>query len=302
MRHRALACAPPDEESGVIGYSEVIRPPAYYGRFRDWRAILFFALALPVTAQKDADQWSYLLTQAQRAASNHQPAEAEQDYAKALHEAERFGLDDWRVGTTLQGLGELYKSEKKFPDAITTLQRALDIAGKNNEDDSQEVAGVRYDLGSVLLDAGRPVDAIIQARRALSSFEALYGGTSAEAARASCLLGDSLRSMRNFIDAEAPLRRCADIREQKGGVDSLELAAALYSLALNYVGEKKYLDADSRFGMAEKIREKKLGITSTLLAQTMEDHAALLRTLGRDKEAERLEKFSQAIRRSEKKK
>ena len=261
----------------------------------------FFAVAVCATAQEE-DQWRDRLTQAQRAAGSSQPAEAEQAYMKALHEAERFGPEDWRVGTTLQGLGEVYRTEKKLSEAVSTLQRALTVAGKNNDDDTAEVAGVRYDLGGALLDAGRPADAVIQARRALNSYQSVYGGTSAETAGAFCLLGDSLRLMRNFIDAENPLRRCADIREEKGGIDNLELADALYSLALACVGEKKYREAEPRFTMAEKIREKKLGITSPLLAQTMEDHAALLRVLGRDKEAERLEKISQAIRHSEKKK
>lgn len=264
--------------------------------------LILFTLAFSVTAQEEEGQWRDLLTEAQRAAGSKQPAQAEQAYARALREAERFGLDDWRVSTTLQGLGELYRTEKKPSDAVPALQRALTIAGKNNDDDTEQVASVRYDLGGALLDAGRPADAVIQARRALATYQSIYGGTSAEAARASCLLGDSLRVMRNFIDAEEPLRRCADIREQGGGIDSVDLADALYSLALTYVGEKKYGEAEPRFSMAETIREKKLGITSPLLAQTMEDHAALLRRLGRDKEAEKLEKFAQAILHSEKKK
>jgi hypothetical protein len=108
--------------------------------------------------------------------------------------------------------------------------------------------------------------------------------------------------MRNFIDAEEPLHQCADIREQTGGIDSIGLADALYSLALTYVGEKKYQEADPRFTMAEKIREHKLGITSPLLAQTLEDHAAALKILGRATDAEKLLRFAQAIRRSEQKK
>jgi tetratricopeptide (TPR) repeat protein len=288
------ARALPDEECAAIGYSEGIRCV---------RVILtLFTLAVSISAQEEGDQWRDLLTEAQRAAGNNQPAQAEESYTKALHEAERFGADDWRVGTTLQELGELYRSEKKSSDAVSALQRALAIAGKNNDDGTEAVASVRYDLGGALLDAGRPVDALSQARRALATYQSIYGGTSAEAADASCLLGDSLRVMRLFTDAEEPLRRCADVREQKGGIDSVELADALYSLALTYAGEKKYREAEPRFSMAEKIRENKLGITSPLLAQTMEDHAALLRTLGRDKEADRLEKFAQAILHTEKKK
>jgi len=97
------------------------------------------------------------------------------------------------------------------------------------------------------------------------------------------------------------LKRCADIREADGGIDNAELADALHSLALTYAGDGKYALAEPRFKLAEKIRESKLGLTSPLLAQTMEDHAAMLRTLRRTKEAERLMLLSAAIRRSEKK-
>jgi len=241
------------------------------------------------------------MSQGQRAAAGNQYAEAEQAYLKAVHEAERFGPDDWRVGTTLQGLGESYWIEKKISDAETALRRALAITEKNNDEDSVEVAGVNFDLGNVLLDAGHPTEAVLYARKALVAWQAKLGGASAEAGGAFCLLGDSLRAMRNFIDAEEPLRHCADIREAAGGIDSLPLADALYSLALTYAGEKKYREADSRFTMAEKIREEKLGITSPLLAQIMEDHAALLKTIGRPRDAARLSALASAIRRGEKK-
>jgi len=255
-----------------------------------------------VNAQEGDEAWRDLLTRGQRAVSANQPAEAEQLFLKALHEAERFGSEDRRVGSTLQALGETYRTEKKLSDALPVLQRALDVVGKNHDDDSVEVADARFALGEVLLDSGRASDAVINARRALMSYQSAIGGRTPQSANAYCLIGDSLRIMRNFIDAEEPLRQCADIREQLGGIDSLGMADASYSLALAYVGEKKYQEADPRFSLAEKIREHKLGITSSLLAQTLEDHAAALKMLGNATEAEKLLRFAQAIRRSEKKK
>lgn len=252
-------------------------------------------------AQDSDDTWKDLLTGAQRALANNHYAEAEQTYLKAVHEAERFGAGDWRVGVTLEGLGETYRAEKKLAEAGNVLRRALDITGTLKGDDSVATANVNLDIGNVLLDAGHPVDALLYGRKALVVFQGNLGGTSAEAAGAFCLMGNALRTMRNFIDAEEPLRRCADIRESNGGIDSLDLADALHSLALTYEGEKKYGLAEKRFQLAEKIRENKLGITSPLLAQTMEDHAALLKVMGRDKDAERLLALSAAIRRSGKK-
>ena len=254
------------------------------------------------TAQDADDSWRALLMQGQLALGNNRLADAEQAYLKALHEAEHFGSDDWRVGVTLDGLGQTYTGEKKYSDAETALRRSLEITGKTNGDDSVEVANVNFDLGSSLLASGRPVQAMPYARKALSSYVAKLGGTSMEAAGVYCLEGDSLRAMRNYIDAESPLRQCADIRESNGGIDSPEFADALYSLALTYAGEKKYTLAEPRFQLAEKIRENRLGLTSPILAQTLEEHAAMLKTMGRDKEAERLLVLSSAIRRTEQKK
>jgi len=84
------------------------------------------------------------------------------------------------------------------------------------------------------------------------------------------------------------------------GLESNELADALYSLALTFMGEGKFSAAEPRLTLAEKIREKTLGITNPLLAQTMEDHAAVLKELGREREADKLATIAAAIRRSQK--
>jgi tetratricopeptide (TPR) repeat protein len=265
--------------------------------------LTLFALTFAVAAraQEAEDTWKDFVTQGQRAAANNEYAKAEQSFLKAVHEAERFAADDWRVGTTLESLGQVYAAEKKFSEADSAYRRALEIAGKAGADNNAQVANLTFDIANLMFDAGRQSEALTWGRKAVSGYENAFGGTSVQTAAALCLLGDSLRSIKNFIDAEEPLRRCADIREKDGGIENVELADALHSLALTYAGERKYALAETRFKLVEKIRENKLGLTSPLLAQTMEDHAALLRVMGRNKDAERLMLLSAAIRRSEKK-
>ena len=258
-------------------------------------------LAPLADAQEAEDTWKDLVTQGQHAAANKEYAKAEPIFLKAVHEAERFGTDDWRVGATLESLGQVYTAEKKFGEAEGAFRRALGISGKADSSDNQEAANLNFDMANLMLAGGRLSEALVYARKALTSYETSLGGTNVQTAAALCLMGDSLRTMKNFIDAEAPLKRCADIREADGGIDDVELADALHSLALTYVGEEKYALAEPRFKLAEKIRESKLGLTSPLLAQVMEDHAAMLRKLGRTQEAERLALLSAAIRRNEKK-
>jgi tetratricopeptide (TPR) repeat protein len=282
-----------------IGYPEAVRTRPLVVRLLP--AICVLTLAPAAKAQEAGDTWKELVTQGQHDAADNEYAKAEQSFLKAVHEAERFAADDWRVGTTLESLGQIYTAEKKYSEAESAFRRALEIATKASGDGSEEIADVTFDMAKLMYDAGRQRDALTWGRKAVSAYENTAGGTSVQTAAALCLLGDSLRSMKNFVDAEEPLRRCADIREKDGGIDNIELADALHSLALTYAGERKYAMAETRFKLVEKIRENKLGLTSPLLAQAMEDHAALLRVMGRSQEAERLELLSTAIRRNEKK-
>lgn len=264
--------------------------------------VLAVLVLVPAAEGQEAEEtWKNLVSDGQHATGSGDYSKAEQIFLKAVHEAERFAADDWRVGVTLESLGQVYAAEKKFSDAESAYRRALGIVGKANGDNSLEVANVTFDIANLMFNGGRRIEAVTWARKALAAYETSLGGTSVQTAAALCLMGDSLRAMKNFVDAEGPLKRCADIRETDGGIDNVELAEALHSLALTYAGEGKYALAEPRFKLAEKIRESKLGLTNPLLARTLEDHAALLRVMGRTKEAERLMTLSAAIRRNEKK-
>jgi tetratricopeptide (TPR) repeat protein len=269
------------------------------------RALMCAALVLlapiPRLGGQGDDTWKDLVADAQHAAGDHDYSKAEQLFLKALHEAERFAADDWRVGVTLQGLGPVYGAEKRFNDGEKALQRSREIVAETKGDDSLELASVDFDTATLLLSAGRPVDAVASARKTVSTYERLLGGVDTQTADALCLLGNSLRAAKTLPEAETALRRCLDIRQNDGGIDTPEFADALYGLAMTYSSAAKYALAEPRFTLAEKIREKTLGLTSPVLAQTFEDHATVLKSMGRDKEAARLLVLAGAIRRSEKK-
>jgi tetratricopeptide (TPR) repeat protein len=205
------------------------------------------------------------------------------------------------VGTTLNGIGLVYRAEKRFAEAESAYRRALAVLEKTYDVDTIDIANVNFNIASVMFDQGHQTEALPFARVTLGTYEKLLGDTSVKTAALLCMIGDSLRLTRNFSQAEGPLRRCADIRETSGGMRNTDLADAVHSLALTYVGEGKYVLAEPRFKLAEKIRESMLGITSPLLAQTMEDHAALLKSMGREQQANKLLVIAEAIRRNQKK-
>jgi tetratricopeptide (TPR) repeat protein len=260
--------------------------------------MLPLALALPSAAQ-DARPWMSHMVEAMKDLGAKNYAAAEQAYLKALREAETFAPNDARRGSTLDSLGLVYRAEKKYSESEAAYRRALPIM-QAAFGDSVDVANVNFNIASVLFDEGRPSDAIPNLEAARATYERLLGATSLKTAAVLCLQGDASRAMKHYPEAEALLRRCSDIREADSGVDSNDLADAQYSLALAFMAEGKYAAAEPRLQLVEKIREKTLGITSPLLAETMENHALVLKQLGRDHEAARLTTIAVAIRHSQK--
>jgi tetratricopeptide (TPR) repeat protein len=264
-------------------------------------AVCVLALASFASAQSADDAWKDLIVKASYSAEANDYAKAEQTYLQALHEAERFGAEDARVGTTLNDLGQVYRKEKKFAEAESAYQRAAALLDTALGADSNDVADVNFNMAVLLFDQGRQSNALPYLNKTLATLETHLNGEDVKLAAALCMLGDAYRLEKDFKAAEDPLHRCADIRERDGGVLNADLAEAMHSLALVYEGEGKFQLADPRFKLAEKIEESTLGITSPLLAQTMEEHAILLRQMGRQKEAARLDLIAGAIRRNQRK-
>ncbi|HEX4273953.1 MAG TPA: tetratricopeptide repeat protein [Bryobacteraceae bacterium] len=249
-------------------------------------------------ADVDETEWKNKVTAGMRAAGAHDYAKSEQELVKALHEAQRFGALDARVGTTLNSLGLVYRAEKKYGDAEASYRRALIII-QSMYGDSTDTANVNFNIAGVMLEEGHQAEALPYIVKTLATYERLFGSNSEKTAAALCMQGDAYRALKRFQEAEGPLHRCGDIREAVHGLYNSEVADALYSLAVVYVAEGKASAAEPRFKLVEQIREKTAGITSPLLAQTMEEHAAVLKSLGRDDEAAKLSRVAEAIKKSE---
>jgi tetratricopeptide (TPR) repeat protein len=266
---------------------------------------LGFLLAAALIAQQAADPaedaWKNVSLKALYAAGGKDYAKAEEFFLKAVHEAERFGPMDPRVGTTLNSLGLVYRAEKKFSEAESVDRRALTILEKTYGEDSIDVGNVNYNVASVLIDQGKSPAALPFLEKSLAIYERQFGGNSIKTASVLCMMGDSYRAQKFWQQAEAPLKRCAQIREADGGIVNADLGEALNSLALVYMQQGKYALADSQFKLAEKIRERTLGIMSPELADTLEVHASMLKQMGRDQEADKDSTLAAAIRRAEKK-
>ena len=272
---------------------------------RVWLAfvlILHFSLSAAHAFQDTDDAWKNLILQGTYADTDQKDhARAEQIFEKALHEAERFGPNAVRVGSTLNKLGLIYQEEKRFGDAENAFRKSLPIFQSVYGEDSIDVANINFDLGSVILAGGKAAVALPFLQRSLSTFEKLFGVNSVKIAATLCMIGDADRSLKNWTEAEQPLKKCSQIREVNSGLLSSEVGDAANSLAEVYRKEGKYGLADAQYRLAEKIRERTRGIMSPEFADTLEEHASMLKEMGRDKEAEKNATLAAAIRRNQKK-
>jgi tetratricopeptide (TPR) repeat protein len=262
-------------------------------------ATLAILTSCPSASAQDERLWKRDVIEALKAAGEHDYPKSEQAFMKALHESENFGPQDIRTGSTLNSLGLVYRAEKKYSDAEAAYRRALVIM-EAAYGESIDIGNINFNIAGVLFDQGRLADALPYLQKTLAIYERLLGDASLKTAATLCMAGDAYRSVKRYPEAETALRKCADIREMDSGLESNGLGDALYSLAQTFALEGKLSAAEARFRLVEKIREKTLGITNPLLAQTMEDHASVLKGLGRDKEAEKLATMAAAIRRNEK--
>jgi tetratricopeptide (TPR) repeat protein len=272
----------------LFGRKEVSIP-----RFHVLVLTLVCAALLPAGVD---DRWSEIYSQGQHAVALKDYANAETIYNNALKEAMRFGENDVRVATTLQGLGTALRNENKLAEAEAAVTRASAIYATASGEHSLEYAEAQFDLAGMLLSEGKYEQALQALNRLLPVFDLNLGPRDVRTAAALCMQGDSFRLLKRYGSAEPQLKRCADIRQEDAGVGTPEFGEAANSLAIVYQHLGKYRAADNYFKLAETIRETSLGITSPELAETLDAHAALLRQLGLVDEAKKKEKMAASIR------
>ena len=123
--------------------------------------------AAPYARAQDEGPWKRFVVEGMNAAGEKDYAAAEKGFVKALSEAETFGPQNIRVGSTLNSLGLVYRAEKKYSEAEAAYRRALHIMevayGEN-----LDVANVNFNLAGVLFDVGHQVEALPNLRTTLS--------------------------------------------------------------------------------------------------------------------------------------
>ncbi len=85
---------------------------------------------VPLRADTQETQWKKHMDAALEAHRQGHYGDAEKLMEAALKEAERFGPEDLRLGTTLNNLAELYRDQGKYAEAEPLYKRSLVIVVK----------------------------------------------------------------------------------------------------------------------------------------------------------------------------
>ena len=102
-------------------------------------------------------------------------AKAEEEWVAALAEAEAFGPEDTRLATSLNNLGEVYRTQGRYGDAEPLYNRALAINEKALGPDDPKLAASLNNL-ALLYDAqGRYEEAEPFYKRALAVYVKALG-------------------------------------------------------------------------------------------------------------------------------
>jgi CHAT domain-containing protein/tetratricopeptide (TPR) repeat protein len=220
--------------------------------------------------------------------------ESEKLLQKGIAVAEKEA-DKSHLATTLNNLGAVYSSQRKFDQAEATHKRALDLHLKQKGEESPEAADAMQNLGVLYNSSGRPNLAEPLYKRAIAIYEKALGSTHLKLAPVCCNLAMVYRQQGRLADAETYARRSAEINAQEKGKDHPDYAFALQLLGLINFDRGNHKDAVTELTEALAVREKTLGPDHYLTAQTANALGWALATAGNREQAEQLLKRALAI-------
>jgi CHAT domain-containing protein/Tfp pilus assembly protein PilF len=255
---------------------------------------IVIGMPAPASAQRDpATAFDAKITELYRAGKFSEAMPLAQR-ALAMRE-KALGPDSQSVGTTLNIISYLYRSQGLYNEAMAPAQRALAIREKGLGPDNPSIAESVAVLGLLYEIQSRYSDAEPLYKRALAIYEKALGPDHAYVAQAVSNLGHLYFIEGHFADAEPLYQRALAIYE-KTLPDDPQLAEALSHLAELYRSRERYADAEPLLQRALAIYEKARGPDHPYVAEALNDLANLYRGEDRYADAEQLYQRALAIR------
>ena len=218
--------------------------------------------------------------------------ESKSFYEQSLTIMEKaYGQDNSEVAKLLNNLALLYIDMDDNTNAEKLLKRALKIMEEAFGLDNILVIEGLAILGYLYASAERNDEAEQAYTRILAIKEKKLGPEHIDLVDVLNGLGHVLNKKSQYTQAEEHLLRALDICKKNPGVSPYAQATNLHNLgSLNFRGLSRHEKAESFFKQALVLQEKVYGPDSEEIKETIMEYADLLRVLGREKEAEALEK------------
>lgn len=188
-------------------------------------------------------------------------------------------------------LGKESYGRREYEEAEDLLRKALEIAEKESEPDSADIAQILYDLCLVYLDVGEHRRAEPLLKRALKIQEKTFGLENLKTLKSN----KALERLYDTIDDAPSLRRAQKIRKKKLGIEDSDKVEDLNNRIHAYLEEGNFTQAILLEGEILKIREVVLGKEHPDTALSLTNLASGFLLLGDYDKAEPLLKRAQEI-------
>jgi tetratricopeptide (TPR) repeat protein len=167
----------------------------------------------------------------------------------ALNES-RYGVDDPRLVSCLNILGNVLEHEKEYQEAEAVYKRALKLKGGNTPDDS-----ILMNLTSIYQAEKKWQEAEAICKERIARTVSEDGADSKSSSQPIYALGCIYRDQGLHDKAETCFRKAVALDESSYGPDSGFLGPSLSSLAMILQDQKKYDEAISLFQRLVKIHQ-----------------------------------------------
>lgn len=251
-------------------------------------------------------RWKELMRKIDRLQDEGKYADAVPIAEEAIKVAESsFGLTHVNVATSLDKLALLFFALNKYSEAETLARWALDVKEKSLDPDHPDVANSLLSVASYCRHSNKAAEAEPFLRRALIIKEKSLGPMGPQVAATMECLTECCKAQGKQGESEALVERALEIwekdfieKQKTSGLNYDQWLVAAFNLANRYTWYGKHDQAESLYQRAPATCEDFRGapIYDSLRAGLLQGYAALLRRLGKTKEAEALEFQAKEIR------
>ncbi len=220
-------------------------------------------------------------------------AEAELLYQRVLSIREQqLGTEHSDTADGLNDLAYVYNAQGKYTEAKSLYQQALSIREKQLGAEHPDVAQSLNNLAYIYNAQGEYTKAELLYQQALSIREKQLGAEHPRVARSLNNLAAFYREQGKYVEAELLFIRALSIREKQLGAEHPAVANSLNGLATLYSRQGNNAKAEPLYQRALQIRKLHLGLDHPRTQVVRSNYLSLLRDMGRDEEARKLEEDS----------